>query len=76
MKCIDQKDLHDYKDSASKGKDQESWPSLIMDFLDEEVSKGSTVESGLAHFQTDDHRYTIFDTPGDPRYIQSTIASL
>ena len=76
LKCIDQKELLNFKSIASSGKNQESWPSLIMDFLDEEVSKGSTVESGLAHFSTDDYRYTIFDTPGDTKYIQSMIASV
>jgi translation elongation factor EF-1alpha len=46
----------------------------VMDFLDQERMAQKTIESGLAVFESEEYRYSIFDTPGDPQYFQSMLA--
>ena len=70
---VDQRTIEQYQaESAKEGRG--SWYfSWVMDLSKEERAKGKTEEVGVAHFETDTHKYTILDAPGHRSYVPQMI---
>ena len=70
---VDQRTIEQYQaESAKEGRG--SWYfSWVMDLSKEERAKGKTEEVGVAHFETDVHKYTILDAPGHRSYVPQMI---
>jgi peptide chain release factor subunit 3 len=47
-----------------------------MDINDDEKERGNTIEIGKACFDTDNKRITIFDAPGNKKYVPNVIKGI
>ncbi|OHT00250.1 eukaryotic release factor 3 GTPase subunit [Tritrichomonas foetus] len=70
---VDQRTIEKYQKEA-QAKGRQSWYfSWVMDLADTERAKGKTEEVGVAHFETEAHKYTVLDAPGHRSYVPQMI---
>lgn len=70
---IDERQVVQNQRKAQANSRGNSYLAYIMDSNEEEQAKGITVESGYAHFETEERRYTIVDAPGHQNYLTNMI---
>jgi len=70
---VDQRTVEQYQQESAKMGRGSWYLSWIMDLSKEEREKGKTQEVGVAHFESDVHKYTILDAPGHKTYVPQMI---
>ncbi|XP_049848744.1 eukaryotic peptide chain release factor GTP-binding subunit ERF3A-like isoform X2 [Schistocerca gregaria] len=73
---ITERIIEKYTKEAVERKHTSWFLSYIMDALEEERSKGKTIEVGRARFLSSKRRYTILDAPGHKNYVPNMLVGL